>query len=678
MLTKTAGNPFFVTEFLKSLSTAGLLTFDTQKREWRWDVAHIRAQNITDNVVELMVGKVQKLGAETQEVLKLAACLGNQFDLRTLATVHEKSFSETVADLWPALSGGFVLPLGDAYTLAGLDVQGLFDEVSVEYKFAHDRIQQAVYSLIPPADKQAVHWQVGQLLLRRTPQDEQEAKIFLIANHLNSGKESIRHPSQQSELATLNLTAGKKAKAAAAYEPAFRYLQSGLELLPKDAWEQQYELALTLHVEAAEAAYLSGDFQQMEYLAAVVLQRAEDILDRVKAYEVILHASSAQGNLSQGAKVGLQVLELLGERFPHDPSPADIFSGLQETRQALANQGVEELLHLPVMTDSYAIAKMRILSATLNPSYTSFPSLFPLIVFRMVRLSTTHGNTPLSAQAYATYGIILCGAMGDIEVGYQFGTLAANLVEKLNARELKSSVTYMVQTFIRHWKEHIRETLPPLLEGYQAGVETGDLLFGAFNFQGYGFQAFWLGTELTGLEREMAKYSDAIRQLKQDQVLNLNEIYRQFAHNLLGRAADPCRLVGECYDEDTTLPIRLQANDANTLCFLYTTKLVLCCLFQEHRQAVAHADMAEKYLASLLGTAAIPGFHFYDSLARLAVFPEAEESEQKSILEKVTANQEKMKLWAQHAPMNYLHKFYLVEAERARVLGNDQRCQRIL
>ena len=275
VLAKTAGNPFFITEFLKSLSTTGLFTFDTQKREWQWDVAHIRAQNITDNVVELMVGKVQKLGAETQEVLKLAACLGNQFDLRTLTTVHEKSVAETVADLWPALSGGLVLPLGDAYTLAGLDVQGLFDEVSVEYKFAHDRIQQAVYSLIPPADKQAVHWQVGQLLLCRTPQDEQEAKIFLIANHLNSGKESIRHPSQQSELATLNLTAGKKAKAAAAYEPAFRYLQSGLELLPEDAWEQQYELALTLHVEAAEAAYLSGDFQQMEHLTALVLRLAK-------------------------------------------------------------------------------------------------------------------------------------------------------------------------------------------------------------------------------------------------------------------------------------------------------------------------------------------------------------------------------------------------------------------
>ncbi|NOT53998.1 MAG: AAA family ATPase, partial [Deltaproteobacteria bacterium] len=671
VLAKTAGNPFFVTEFLKSLATAGLLAFDTQKREWQWNVAHIRAQNITDNVVELMVGKVQRFGAKTQTVLKLAACLGNQFDLRTLATVYEKSFSETAVDLWPALTEGFVIPLGDAYSLVGLDVEGLFDEVSVEYKFTHDRIQQAVYSLIPSANKQAVHWQVGQLLLCQTSQDEQEAKIFLIANHLNSGRESIRHPSQQSELATLNLTAGKKAKAAAAYEPAFRYLQCGVELLRGDAWEEQYELALTLHVEAAEAAYLSGDFQQMEHLTALVLRRAKAMLDKVRAYEVMLHASSARNNLAEGTSIGLQVLKLLGQQFPQAPNQADIVRGREETQQALAGKPIEELLYLPAMTDSYGLASMRVLSSTINLAFTTFPQLFPLIVFRMVNLSITHGNAPLSAQAYATYGITLCAA-GDIEAGYQFGNLALHLVERLNARELKASVTYMVQTFIRHWKDHIRDTLPPLLAGYQVGLETGDILYGTFDAQGYGFQAFWMGAELNSLEHEMAKYSEVMRRLKQDQMLKLNEIYRQLVLNFLGRANNPCRLVGESYDEDTALPLLLQANDVNTLCFIYSSKLVLCYLFRDYHRAVEHAAVAEKYLAGLVGTAAIPAFYMYDSLARLAIFPNTSEPEQKSILEKVVANQEKMKLWAQHAPMNFQHKFALVEAERARVLGNDR------
>lgn len=668
VLAKTNGNPFFIGEFLKALYTEGLLTFDTRYRSWRWDVSRIKAQNITDNVVELMADKVQNLRGETRKLLKLAACLGSQFDLRTLVTISAQSPAETAANLWSALAEGLLVPLSDAYKLMELDVQGLIDEVAVEYKFAHDRIQQAAYSLIPQTEKQVVHQRIGQLLLQNTPPDERERKIFTIVNHLNMGRGLRQRQPEREELAVLNLTAGKRAKAAAAYEPAFKYLQVGVELLSEDTWERQYDLALALHVEAAEAAYLSGDFQQMEQLTAVVLRKAGMLLDRVKAYEVMLHAYSTQNNLVEGARTGLRVLELLGERLPEEPSQADILRGLEEVRQAIAERRIEELLNLPAMTDPHSVATMRILSSMLNLSYTAFPKLFPLVVFRMVRLSAKDGNMPFSAHAYATYGIILCGAVGDIDTGYRFGTLATNLVEQLNARELRASVTYMVQTFIRHWEEHIRETLQPLLEGYQIGLETGDLIFGTFNAQGYGFQAFWMGAELGGLEREMAKYSDAMRSLKQGQALKMNEIYRQLVLNLLGRADDPCRLIGECYDEEATLR---QANDANTLCFIFSSKVVLCCLFQEYRQAIAHAGVAEQYLDGLLGTAAIPAFYFYDSLARLAVFPEAGESERNGILERVAANQEKLRLWAQHAPMNFLHKFRLVEAERARVLGNE-------
>ncbi|MGH7965031.1 MAG: ATP-binding protein, partial [Candidatus Binatia bacterium] len=487
--TKTAGNPFFVNEFLKSLHTAGLLAFDTQAHEWRWDLARIRAQNITDNVVELMMTGVQKLDVETQTVLKLAACVGNQFTLHTLAAVYEKSPPETAATLWPALAEGLVAPLDEAYAVAGLDIQGLSDEVTVEYKFVHDRIQQAAYSLIPETDKHQMHWRVGQLLLHLPGEDE--AKIFDIVNHLNLGRQSLRTLSEQQELATLNLTAGTKAKAAAAYEPAFRYLCLGVELLPEDAWERQYDLALRLHIEAAEAAYLSGDFQQMEQLNAIVLRHAKTLLDKVKAYEVVLHAHTAQNDVGHGTKVGLQVLELLGERFPDEPGQADIFRILEETRQTLAGKPIEDLLHVPSMTDPSAIAKMRILSSMITLSYASMPQLFPLLVCRMITLSATYGNISFSAQAYAMYGIILCGAVGDIDTGYQFGRLAMNLIEHLNARELKASVTYMVQTFVRHWKEHIRETLPPLVEGYQIGLETGDLIFATMDAQGYGFQAYW-------------------------------------------------------------------------------------------------------------------------------------------------------------------------------------------
>jgi predicted ATPase/signal transduction histidine kinase len=670
VFTKTAGNPFFINEFLKSLYTAELLTFDGQTREWRWDVGRIRAQHITDNVVALMAGKVQTLGEETQGILKIAACLGDQFDLRTLATVCEKSFEKITTDLWPALEEGLVVPLSDTYKIMAFRTEWLFDDGAAEYRFAHDRIQQAVYSLIPPADRQVVHWRIGRLLLPKTSEEGRDYDLFAIVNHLNIGRNAISDPSARDELVALNLKAGQRAKAAAAYEPSFKYLHAGVELLPGDAWEQQYDVTLMLHVEAAEAAYLSGNFPQMEALTSVVLQQADTLLDKVKAYEVMLHAYSAQNNLTEGAKIGLRVLELLGEWLPQEPSQTDILRALEEVKRTLAGRRVEELLHLPAMTNPHAVATMRILSSLLHLSYVAFPHLFPLVVARMINLSVLQGNLSLSAQAYATYGIILCGAVADIETGYRFGALALNLVEQLGARELTASIAFMVHAY-RHWKEHIRDTCLPLLQGYQVGLETGDFNFAAFDAFGYSFQSYWVGAELSGLEREMVKYSESMRQLKQHHTLHINELHRQVTLNLLGQSQNPCQLSGEGFDEDAALPLCFEANDKSTICYIYLHKLILGCLFHQYSRTLEYTAVAERYLESLLGTAAIPAFHFYNSLARLAAFLDADEAEQTCILEKVAANQDKMKLWAQHAPMNYLHKFYLVEAERARVLGHD-------
>lgn len=671
VLAKTNGNPFFVNEFLKSLYSEELLTFDFQRRGWQWNIAHIRGRNITENVVALMSEKVQRLGQQTQQVLKLAACIGNQFDLRTLAIVYEHSVKETAADLWEAMEEGLVLPLGNTYKLMDLDVQGLSDVVTVDYKFAHDRIQQAAYSLIPEVEKQVVHWRVGQLLLQNTSPDDREQKIFDIVNHFNLGRGLIRQQAEQDELAELNLTAGKKAKAAAAYGPACNYLQVGLSLLGKDAWERRYDLALALHTETAEAVYLNGDFEQMERLTDTVFQRAKTLPDAVRAYEVRLSAYSLQKRQRDGVKLGLRILGLLEIHLPENPTQADIIQALQETQRVLEGETFEDLLDLPRMTDPHKLAAIGILLRLYHHAYTGAPELYPLIVSKIVSLSVRYGNTPHSALGYAGYGFVLCAFIGDIETGYQFGQLALRLVEQFNAREIKSGALFIFNAFIRHWKEHIKETLPSLLEAYQIGLETGDLSLGTISALDYGFQLYWMGKGLMDLDQELAKYSSAFQQLKQDHILVINDMYRQVVANLRGQSEDPCRLRGAHYDEETLLPRFTKEQDANALAQTYLHKLILCYLFYDYAPCVTYAEFAEKYLNGVAGTPAVPAFHFYDSLARLALVPDIQEPERESLLRKVVANQEKMKLWAQHAPMNYSHKFYLVEAERARVLGKD-------
>ncbi|MCA1995179.1 MAG: GAF domain-containing protein, partial [Coleofasciculus sp. S288] len=463
--------------------------------------------------------------------------------------------------------------------------------------------------------------------------------------------------------------AGKKAKASAAYEPAWNYLSAGMHCLGEDRWQRQYDLILELHVEAAEAAYLNGNLEEMERLAATVLQHAKTLLDKVNVYEVKIEAYTANNTPLAAINTAFSVLKLLGISFPSKPQKLDIVLELIKTKLRLIGKRIEDLIKLPEMTDPYKLAAMRILSKVVSAAYFTTPELLALLVFKQVNLSITYGNTSVSAYAYATYGLILCGeAVGDIESGYQFGQLALKLLDRFDAKELKARILLIVNYFIRHWKEHLRETLSPLLDAYLIGLETGDLEYAAYSSCVYSYHSYVMGKELTRLEREMAMYSSTLRQLKQETSFYYNELNRQVVLNLMDRAKDKCRLIGESYDENKMLPIHLEADAKNICHSLYFYKLVLCYLFQDYQQALENALLVEKYIDSAPGS--IPLSHFYNSLVHLALYSDVHKFQQKQILLKVKSNQKKLKKWARHAPMTHLHKFYLVEAERHRVLGH--------
>ncbi len=663
---KTQGNPFFIKEFLKSLYAEQFLKFDTNAGAWSWNVEQIITRSITDNVVELMTEKIQQLSESGQKALQLAACIGNQFDLKTLSVINEKSQKETANELWDAMQAGLILPVGDDYKFIQTDRDA--NEFKITYKFSHDRIQQAAYFLIPSNDKQAVHWKVGQLLLQNTPQQVLQQRIFDIVNQLNFSIEAIDVQLERDKLAQLNLIAGKKAKASAAWEPAWNYLRIGRNCLNADSWMCQYDLTLALYVEAAEVASSCGNFEEMEKLASLVLQQATSLLDKVKVYEVKIQAYTAQNNPLEAIETALSLLKMLGTRFPKKPNKIDILLKLVRTKLSLTGKRIEDLIKLPDMTDPYKLAAMQILSDVSAAAYFAIPELFPLIVFEQVNLSLKYGNTAISSYAYATYGLILSGeVVGDVESGYQFGQLALKLLDKFNAKELKTRTVFIVNLFIKHWKEHLKETLTPLRDAYLIGLETGDLEYTAYSATAYTHHSYILGKELTSLEREMAMYSNALSQLGRETSFYYIQLNRQAVLNLMGRAEDKCRLVGESYDEDKMLPIHLEANAQNLCHSFYFYKIFLGYLFQDYQQALNYVSLTEKTQDSAVGS--IPLLSFYTSLLHLAIYPDAPKSEQKRILLKVKYNLQNLKKWAHNAPMNHLHKFYLVEAERHRVLG---------
>ena len=683
---KTKGNPFFSTQFLKSLYEDNLIKFDfpqypfskeVSQGGWICDISKVKALAVTDDVVELMAQQLYKLPIETQNVLKLAACVGNKFDLDILAIISENSKADTVDALWKALLSGLILPTNESYKFYIYDEsQNKNAAVNINnninnpgYRFLHDRVQQAAYLLIPDDHKQITHFKLGQLLLESFSLQEREEKIFDIVNQLNFGLDLIVTKSQKEELARLNLIAGKKAKTSTAYAAAFKYFAVGRKLLGENGWHFSYELTLALYEESAETAYLNTDFDGAEQLSRVVLQKAKTLLDKINIYATKIHGNISQVKLLEAVKIALIVLNLIDKNInlPQQPLPSDFDKALLETQSNLKNRSIADLLHLPQMEDPYQLAAMRILASVAPAAYISFPTLLPLIAMKMVNLSVEFGNASSSAFGYAIYGFILCGMVNDIESGTQFGKLALNLVEKFNSKDIESKVLLLVGHFIKHWRESVHKSLPLLTKGYQVGLEAGDLEFAGFSAAFYCFDCILIGKELESLETEISAYGDAVDQLKQEHILHQIYISRQTVLNLLERSEHPCDLIGEAYNESQMISVHEQANDRTTLALLYIAKLKLCYLFNDYDQAAENAVRAQEYLDGVVAMVCIVSFYFYDSLVKLARYKNANKIEQSQISEQVEQNQIKMQNWAENSHQNCLHKLHLVEAEKKRV-----------
>jgi len=719
---KTDGNPFFVNEFLKTLYTENLLTFippqsslisssveylhfgdnkaegRRQRAEgkeqgckvegndnclsqlditqggvqekslnsrpwqggcWQWDITQIEATNITDNVVQLMLDKVQKLPKSTQAVLRLAACIGAEFDLDTLSVICEKPTFEVFCNLKSALHSGLILPKSE------LDEQLLIQD----YKFGHDRIQQAAYALIEESQKQAIHLQIGYLLLQNTQFETLSEEIFEIVDHLNLGVGLVTEPEERQKIAKLNLIAGQKAKTATAYAAALEYLHKGQKLLSADSWQQEYNLTLSLYEQGAEVAYLSGNFAQMEQLAQVVQNHAKTVPEQVKVYEVKIQAFLSQGNPKAAIKIGLQVLKLLGVSLPEKPTELDMERGLKETATLLAGREIEALINLPLMTQPQQLAAIQILSSIAAAAYVAAPDLLIPLISSEVNLSIKYGNATWSPAAYVGYGLILCGVLQDIETGYKFGKLALNVVQRFNAQKVKAVVLEVLGAHIMPWKEPYQDTLAILVTGYHSGVETGNFEFAGFCAFHVCSQSYFIGHELTTLEQKMAMYSNAISQIRREIPLNWTATFWQAVLILLDRNENVTSLTGEVYNEEQSLPRAMAANERTELHFIYLHKLILGYLLGEVHKAVQYAQMAEHYLDGVTAMVAVAVFYFYDSLAHLALVADTSNLSKQILLKRVNINQKKMKHWTEHAPMNHLHKYYLVEAEKARVLG---------
>ncbi|NEO55778.1 MAG: AAA family ATPase [Okeania sp. SIO3B5] len=656
---KTGGNPFFINEFLQALSTEKLLQFDHQSRTWQWKIEEIEARGFSDNVVEMMVEKLQKLPQSSQEILSMAAFWGAEFDLEIISLITQKSPQEIFEYLKIAMERNLIVPKSE------LDENLLIQS----YQFSHDRIQQAAYALIPEWRKAITHYYIGQVILEKISPGAIEESIFQLVNQLNYGITLIREQKERDELAKLNLTACHKAKATSGYQVSREYAKIGLELLGENAWHRQYEMTLLFYNNSAELAWLCGDFEEMERFIHTVITEGRSLLDRVNVCLISIKSKVTQTKLKEAIEIALEYLQQLGFQLPQSPTPKDTQKITAEISQLIGNSNISDLVDLPVAVDATKASAIQITNSIIPAAYFSNFLLYPLLISFSVKLSIENGNIPASAVAYVCYSIVACNILLDVETGVAFGDLALKLVSKLDAKAFKPEVLNVVGLFTLHRKSHTKETLPLLQESYAGSMGVGNLEAAGYSAHNFCLNAFWCGLPLENLEQQVRTYYQKLVRLNQLMAANLCQIHLQSILNLQAAVDHPYILSGEVFLEAEFLEQLQAANNFSGLSYLYLYKLMLCYLFGEITLAKNYAVEIKQYLKAVVGTVAIPALYLYDSLTFLAdATPDSEDLPE--VLAAVEENQRQLQqYWAKYAPMNHQHKVDLVEAEKCRILG---------
>lgn len=660
---KTQGNPFFVKQFIQSLYDNKHIWFNYDNAIWCYDTESIKKLDITDNVVELLIKKIGTLRLATRDELINAACIGNQFDVATLMLINNRPLDSILEDLYIAVNEGLISVVNNA----------IYDSFTnnIKFQFVHDRVQQSVYSLISDEIKHANHYGIGKMHLKKYTDSNKVKHLFEAVRHLNEGKTIINDSKDQMKLVELNYKAGLAAKGSSAFKPAYIYFKTGIEMLTSDCWEEYYDLTLHLYSEINEMSYLISDYGQMKKYADIVLQNGKTITDKVGVYKINIQANQAQNRLNEALNTGISVLKLMKIDLPFNPCDKDIDRAFDRVNEAMGEMEVEDLKNLPYMSDPEMNAAMEIMLCTIPATYKIAPNLTPILACKMVELSIQYGNSVFSPGAYTFYGLLLCSTKDNVELGHRFGKISIDMVGRENLNPNKVMVLDMEGYSIKHWKEHLGLTLEQFNEGARAGKETGKFQYSACCLAGHAKNSFYVGRKLNTLMEEITVNIKIFQEIKQCLSIEYKKVFGQLVLNMQGKSTNSIKLVGEMCDENKMIRLFQESGDMVGMFFIYMSKTILNYYFGEYILALRTLKKAEENLAGVAGMVDIAIFYFYDSLIRIAIYPNASDDEREEILVSVSENQMKLENWSKHAPMNFLHKYYLVEAEQMRVKGKS-------
>lgn len=666
---KTGGNPFFVRQFLEMLHADGLVTFDPALKGFRYDHGAITAASITENVAELLAGRLDRLSPETQRVLRLAAAIGFRFDLESLALIHGGPVAEAARHLEPAIAAGMIVPRSELESLTPDDLDSPL--VYRRYSFLHDRVRQVAYSAIPEASRPALHLALGRALLAATPASELDAHVFDIVNHMNLGA-ALLDDDERPALVELNLRAGRKAKLSTAYSMAARCFRQAAELLGEGAWRGAYSLCFEAHVALAESLWLASSYDEALYVIRQAGERAACDLDRVRlcTLETAVHLSA--GLMREALECGRRGARLARLEIPEGSEEIErmLESEIESILRRTSEIGIEKLLDLPSLEDPETAALMALLTHCLPAAFQSDQALFALMCCKMVSLSLEHGNSALSARAYGSFAALLSSRLRRYREAYRFARLGVDLCERLGDRTALSAASFLLAMFASHWNRPVAESIEQFKLAVQIGLETGDHQHAGYSAARRISHLQFRGLPLDELRKEAEEARDLLERIGDRANLDFLAPRLALIDWLSGDRPHGSTLgVGELDEERAGAEIAARGN----LSFEsdWMTLLLMQRYFAgDFRGAVRIARDGERLLPYSAAFVTRPEYEFYHALSLAALASGAEPSERSALEDRLDEAEALLARWAEHCDENYGHLHVLVLAERAALRGD--------
>lgn len=660
---KTQGNAFFTIQFMENLYTRNLLQFDFISSRWIYDIKEIKKQNFTDNVVHLLVDKIRTLPVEAQEILKLAACIGNTFDLDVLSIISEKNKEEHEKTL-------------EIFLIEHL----IYQFQNAVYKFVHDRIHQAAYSLISDKDKKDLHLRIGRLMLKNfesldstTGSEYLDRNIFDIVNHLNIGSDLIENAQEKLQLASLNLKAAQNAKISGAYRLSANYVQTIMELLPSDCWNHHYDLILSAYNEAVQTSYLCGNFEEMEKFVDTILKSAHDISHTFTAYRYrSMGLVLVQNQPILAVECLLNIFNTLGIDIPKSPSRSETEQIYQKNELLLKEITIDSFKQMPMMNDSGKQLALRIFDNGILAFILGGEDAFPFTVNKMLELTLKHGLTPETPHVLSLVGMMKI-LWEDIPGAYKLGKIALSLSdEKFCEQVIPYRANLIAIYYLLGHKLHYKKLCKMLMDIYPQAMNAGDIESASSLLDNYIALMSRTDMYLSALYEKALSMRETATELKQSLVVANMECDILALESLLGKSSNPASLPCDVESLFKNVP-----GQAAHFCAIqgHLKKIMVAYLFENYDNMLDHIEAAEKRWNSLniriIHTR--NDVYFYIPLAYMQLYTRsANENDKKTYLGRAEKRIKSMKEWANFGPINFLHKYYLLKAELCRVTGRSE------